>query len=116
MLFYTLNTSNLCCTVVPALDDHGLERPPAVYGHVINVPTNSSKVNLRLPVIRGHRPNADSHLLVVLSCYRLHLILCYICMNIAVPVVIVVDGHARCIIFGVPRLPTRPSDERPPVM
>ena len=29
---------------------------------------------------------------------------------------IVVGNIARCIIFGVPRLPIRPSDERPPAM
>ena len=31
-------------------------------------------------------------------------------------VVIVVCGIASCIIFGVPRLPVRPCDERPPAM
>ena len=30
--------------------------------------------------------------------------------------VIVVGSIARCIIFGVPRLPIRPCDERPPAM
>ena len=30
----------LMCTVVPALGDPRRERPPAVYGHVINVPTH----------------------------------------------------------------------------
>ena len=29
---------------------------------------------------------------------------------------IVVGSIARCIIFGVPRLPIRPCDERPPAM
>ena len=31
-------------------------------------------------------------------------------------VVIVVGSIARCIIFGVPRLPIRPCDDRPPAM
>ena len=30
--------------------------------------------------------------------------------------VIVLCSIARCIIFGVPRLPVRPCDERPPAM
>ena len=30
--------------------------------------------------------------------------------------VIVVGSIARCIIFGVPRLPIRPCDEQPPAM
>ena len=30
--------------------------------------------------------------------------------------VIVVGSIARCVIFGVPRLPIRPCDERPPAM
>ena len=56
-------------TVVPALGDPCRERPPAVYGRVINVPTH---FNVKLPVIGGHLPNADadSHLLVVRTCYN----------------------------------------------
>ena len=54
-------------TVVPALGDPRRERPPAVYGRVINVPTH---FNVKLPVIGGHLPNADSHLLVVRTCYN----------------------------------------------
>ena len=56
-------------TVVPALGDPRRERPPAVCGHFVNVPTHF-KVNL--PVISGHLPNADadSHLLVVSTCYN----------------------------------------------
>ena len=44
------------------------ERPPAVYGHVINVPTH---LDVKLPAIGGHLPNADadSNLLVVRTCY-----------------------------------------------
>ena len=57
------------CTVVPALGDPRRERPPAVYGHFVNVPIHS---NVKLPVISGHLPNADadSHLLVVSTCYN----------------------------------------------
>ena len=56
-------------TVVPALGDPRRERPPAVYGRVINVPRH---FNVKLPVIGGHLPNADadSHLLVVRTCYN----------------------------------------------
>ena len=56
-------------TVVPALDDHSRERPPAVCGHLINVPTH---FHVKLPPISGHLPNADadSHLLVVSTCYN----------------------------------------------
>ena len=61
--------SDLCVsnTVVPALGGPRRERPPAVYGHVINVPTH---FNVKLPAIGGHLPNADadSHLLVVRTC------------------------------------------------
>ena len=51
-------------TVVPALGDPRRERPPAMYGHVINVPTH---FNVKLPAISGHLPNVDtdSHLLAV---------------------------------------------------
>ena len=58
-----------CRKVVPALDDLRRERPPAVYGHLINVPTH---INVKLPGIGGHLPNADadSHLLVVHTCYN----------------------------------------------
>ena len=56
-------------TVVPALGDHLLERSPAVYGCVINVPTH---FNVKLPAIGRHLPNADanSNLLVVRTCYN----------------------------------------------
>ena len=57
-------------TVVPALGDPCRERPPAVYGHVINVPTH---FNVKLPLTIGRLPNADtnSHLLVVSTNLRL---------------------------------------------
>ena len=56
-------------TVVPAFGDPRRERPPDVYGHVIKVPTH---LNVKLPAIGGHLPNADadSHLLVVRTCYN----------------------------------------------
>ena len=56
-------------TVVPALGDPRRERPPAVYGHVANVPTH---FNVKLPLISSHLPNADadSYLLVVSTCYN----------------------------------------------
>ena len=56
-------------TVVPALGDPRRERPPAVCGHFVNVPTH---FKFKLPVISGHLPNADadSHLLVVSTCYN----------------------------------------------
>ena len=56
-------------TVVPVLGDPCRERPPAVYGHVINAPTY---LNVILPAIGGHLPNADadSHSLVVRTCYN----------------------------------------------
>ena len=53
-LYCCLHSSPLFTTVVPALGD-------PVYGHVINV---------ILPAIGGHLPNADSRLLVVRSCYN----------------------------------------------
>ena len=58
-----------CATVVPALGDPRRERPPAVCGHFVNVPTY---FKVKLPVISGHLPNADadSHLLVVSTCYN----------------------------------------------
>ena len=60
---------NLFChvviTVVPAFSDSRL--PPDMYGHVINVPIHP---NVKLPAIGGHLPNADSQLLVVLTCYN----------------------------------------------
>ena len=40
---------------IPALGDPRHERPHAVYGHVINVPT---QLNVKLPVIGRHLPNA----------------------------------------------------------
>ena len=57
------------CTVVPALGDPRRERPPAVYGNFVNVPTH---FNVKLPLLNGHLPNADadSHLLVVSTCYN----------------------------------------------
>ena len=62
---------HVCITVVPvpALGDPRRERTPAMYGHVINVPTH---FNVKLPAIGGHLPNADadSHLLVVRTCYN----------------------------------------------
>ena len=42
------HTKNI--TVVPALGDHRRERPPAVCGHLINVPTH---FNVKLPPMRG---------------------------------------------------------------
>ena len=56
-------------TVVPALGDPRRERPPAVCGHFVNAPTH---FKVKLPVISGHLPNADadSHLLVVSTCYN----------------------------------------------
>ena len=59
----------MSCTVVPALGDPRRERPPAVCGHFVNVPTH---FKVKLPVISGHLPNADadSHLLVVSTCYN----------------------------------------------
>ena len=58
-------------TVVPALGGPRRERPPAVYGHFVNVPTH---FNVKLPLISGHLPNADadSHFLVVSTCYNGH--------------------------------------------
>ena len=45
-------------TVVPALGDPRRERPPAVYGHVINVPTHLNVLNRpsdeRPPAMYGH--------------------------------------------------------------
>ena len=51
------------------MGDHRRERPPAVWRHLINVPTH---FNIKLPPISGHLPNADpdSHLLVVIPCYN----------------------------------------------
>ena len=56
-------------TVVPSLGDPRRERPPAVYGHFVDVPTH---FNVKLPLFSGHLPNADadSHLLVVSTCYN----------------------------------------------
>ena len=63
LLHYQANTA-----VVIALGDHRRERPPAVYGHVINVPTHS---NVKQTAISGHLPNTDavSYLWVVRTCY-----------------------------------------------
>ena len=62
-LWCALNSTEATRTVVPVLGDPRRERPPAVYGHVVNVPTY---FNVKLPLISGHLPNADadSHLLV----------------------------------------------------
>ena len=40
-----------------------------MYGHIINAPTH---LNVKLPAIGGHLPNADAdcHLLVVRTCYN----------------------------------------------
>ena len=56
-------------TVVPALGGPRRERPLAMYGHSINVPTH---FNVKLPAISGHLPNADadSHLLVDSTWYN----------------------------------------------
>ena len=137
-------------TVVPALGDPHRERPPDVCGHFVNVPTH---FKVKLPVISGHLPNADadSHLLVVSTCYNgqckqmprfrwsfqpkiagAHpnlrptdlsnfravvwwLWQCVYSLGISL-VVIVLCSIARCIIFGVNRLPVRPCDGRPPAM
>ena len=48
-------------TVVPALGDPRRERPPAVYGHFVNVPTH---FNVKLPLISGHLSKADSNFLL----------------------------------------------------
>ena len=63
-----LSTVVFMYTVVPALGDPRRDRPPAVYGHVINVPTH---FKVKLPAIGGHLPSADadSYLLVVRTCY-----------------------------------------------
>ena len=49
------------------MGDPRRERPPDMYGHVINVPTHP---NVKLPAIGGHLHDADSHLLVVRTCYN----------------------------------------------
>ena len=56
-------------TVVPAMGDIRPERPPAMYGHVSNVPTH---FNVNLPLTSGHLSNADAdrHLLVFSTCYN----------------------------------------------
>ena len=60
ILFVTRNFRNVECnlycdilhiTVVPALGDPRRERPPAVYGHFVNVPTH---FKVKLPLISGH--------------------------------------------------------------
>ena len=40
---------------LPALGDPGRERPPAMYGHIINVPTH---FNVKLPAISGYLRSA----------------------------------------------------------
>ena len=74
LLILPLDPMGLICmaaihTVVPALGDPRHERPPAVCGHFVNVPTH---FKVKLPVISSHLPNADadSHLLVVSTCYN----------------------------------------------
>ena len=42
---------------LPALGDHRHERPPAVCGHLINVPTH---FNVKLPPISGHLPKGHA--------------------------------------------------------
>ena len=66
---WAVQRTGYCATVVPALGDPRREQPPDVYGHVIKVP---SHLNVKLPAISGHLPNADaeSHLLVVPTCYN----------------------------------------------
>ena len=66
--FHPVFGHHLPGTVVPALGYPCRKRPPAVYAHVISVPTH---LNVKLPAIGGHLPNADadSHLLVVRTCY-----------------------------------------------
>ena len=66
MVTYKLSLNT---TVVPAFGDPRRERPSAVYGHFVNVPTH---FNVKLPLISGHLPNADadSHLLAVSTCYN----------------------------------------------
>ena len=56
------NKHYIIYTVVPALGNPCDERPPAMYGHVTDVPTH---INIKLPQISGHLPNTDSYLLVV---------------------------------------------------
>ena len=67
IIIISLGQILLSYTVVPALGDPRRERPPAVCGHFVNVPTH---FNVKLPVISGHLPDADSHLLVVSTCYN----------------------------------------------
>ena len=69
LLIVTINISRSWTTVVPALGDPRRERPPAVSGHFVHVPTH---FNVNLPLISGHLPNADAdtHLLVVSTCYN----------------------------------------------
>ena len=70
VICYITKTSIIIAgTVVPALGDPRRERPPALYGHFVNVQTH---FNVKLPLISGHLPNADadSHLLVVSTCYN----------------------------------------------
>ena len=66
---WLLLSCSFIITVVPALGDSRRERPPAVCGHFVNVPTH---FKVKLPVISGHLPNtdADSHLLVVSTCHN----------------------------------------------
>ena len=52
----------VACTVVPALGDPRRERPPAVYGHFVNVPTH---FNVKLPLISGHLPIKTRTLTVI---------------------------------------------------
>ena len=43
-------------TVEPAFNDLSDQWPPAVYGHFTNVRTD---INVNVPQISGHLPNAD---------------------------------------------------------
>ena len=51
------NVDNYSLTVEPAFNDLSDQRPPAVYGHLTNVPTD---INVNVPQISGHLPNADA--------------------------------------------------------
>ena len=55
------------------------ERPPAVYGHFVNVPTH---FNVKLPLISGHLPNADAD------------------SNLLVAAPAITDSANKCHVFG----------------
>ena len=57
---FDVNTSaksSYYVTVLPVLGDSRRERPPDVYGHLINVPTH---LNIKLPAIGGHLLKEDN--------------------------------------------------------